>query len=54
MGIRPRIQKGHSRSEEIIYIAGHNTEVMQDRRCRDEQIRLRERMAHGLALFYES
>jgi len=42
MNIRPRRQEGHSRSKEVIYVAGHDAEIMQDRRRRDKQVRLRE------------
>jgi hypothetical protein len=42
MSVRPRVQEGHSGSEEVINVAGHDAEVMQDRRRRDEQVRLRE------------
>ena len=31
MSVRPRVQEGYSRSEEVIYVAGHDAEVMQDR-----------------------
>src|SRR5271166_250366 len=54
MNVRPRVQYGHSRSQEIIYVAGHDAEVMQDRRRRDKQVRLREGGTHGLSLFYEA
>ena len=31
MSVRPRVQEGHSRSREVVYAAGHDAEVMQDR-----------------------
>jgi len=31
MSVRPRVQEWYSRSEEVIYVAGHDAEVMQDR-----------------------
>ena len=31
MSVRPRVQEGYSRSEEVIYVGGHDAEVMQDR-----------------------
>jgi hypothetical protein len=54
ISVRPRVQEGHSRSEEVIYVAGHDAEVMQDRRRRDKQVRLREGVTHGRSFFHEA
>jgi len=54
MSVRPRVQQGHSRPEKVIYVAGYDAEVMQDRRRRDEQVRLWEGVTHDLSLFYEA
>jgi hypothetical protein len=54
MSVRPWVQEGHARSEEVIYVAGHDAEVVQDRRRRDEQVRLREGVMHGLSLFHDA
>jgi hypothetical protein len=52
--VGPRVQEGHSRSEEVISVAGHDAEVVQDRRRRDKQVRLREGVTYGLSLLYEA